>query len=126
MAANILICGLFFTGCSIGANSPSSIVKKVLNAVIEKDASAWKYFYNTSDSQKNELRELFREIEEGTALNTLVKFKIQDERIFDNGKKAEVIVETIHKHPSEQGEEFSRTEKFSLVKTKNGWKILWD
>ena len=113
-ASSVMICGLLFTGCS-GGGTPSSVVSKAMEALIKKDAeTVFKYYYNLSDYQKKELRDgLSRDSD-----YDLVKFGIQDERIFDNGEKAEVIVKGLCKNGSE------RTNKLSLVKTSNGWKLV--
>ena len=113
LAASIMICGLLFTGC--GGDSPSSVVKKALNATIQKNADAvFKYYYNLSDYDKKSLRET---IGRDHGDYDLVKFTIQDERIFDNGEKAEVVVKFLFKNGHET------TTKLQLVKTGNGWKI---
>jgi hypothetical protein len=147
-----LICGLLFTSCGGGGNSPSSVVKKALNAHKQKNVEELsKYFYDISDSDKVAMRRYYfekfdydkclrqnsgfasdSEVESycrEVAVNfekyrndiEIVKFEIQDERIFDNGEKAEVVVKIFYRG----GEE--HTEKMQLMKTSNGWKFeLYD
>ena len=119
-AIGLMICGLLFTSCgsrggSSGSGSPSSAVKNALNAYLKKDAeTVFKYYYNLSDYQKESLRQ---ELASDSDYN-LVKFEIQDERIFDNGEKAEVIVKLILKNGNEN------TGNLQLVKTGSGWKLV--
>ena len=109
-----------FTSCgggsgSGGGNTPSSVVKKALNAIIKKDAdTAFTYFYNLSENEKESER---RQLESDSDYS-IVKFEIQDERIFDNGEKAEVIVKVFFKNGSDY------INKIPLVKTSNGWKLV--
>jgi len=103
------------SGGSVSGNTPSSAVKKALNAYVKKDAEeVFKYYYNLLDYQKERLR---YELENDNDYS-LVKFEIQDERIFDNGEKAEVIVKVFAKNGSEQ------ITKMPLVKTSSGWKLV--
>ena len=115
LVANIIICGLLFTGCGVGGNSPSSVVEKALNASIKRDAdAALKCYYNVSDDEKESLRRLLAKEESDY---DVVKFEIQDERIFDNGEKAEVIVKVLLRNGR------TDTNGLQLVKTSSGWKI---
>ena len=116
VSAAFTSCGSRGSGGGSG-NTPSSAVKKVLNAVIKNDADeVIKHFYNLSESEKNNLRAgVEREKDRG-----IVSFEIQDERIFDNGEKAEVIVKSVTKNGREE------TDKYSLVKTSSGWKLLYN
>ena len=114
LAMGLMIGGLLFTSCSVGGNSPSSVVKKVMKATMQKDADAvFKCFYSLPDYRKESLRNQFEKASE----YDMVKFEIQDERIYDNGEKAEVTVKTYLKNGRED------TDKVPLVKTTSGWKI---
>jgi hypothetical protein len=103
-------------------NSPSSVVKEAFTAFLKQDAETFLgYFYDLSASQKMKLREKIGkpsgkvdEINDGKDYTKM--FEVQDERIFDNGEKAEVILK-FHGH--------EKTEKISLVKTSSGWKMLF-
>ena len=108
----LVFCGLFFTGCS--SNSPSDVVKKAFNAVKQKDVDTFlKYTFGISDSLEERLRN-----EDGIdRMSDFVKFEIQDERIFDNGEKAEVVIKFFRENGN------NKTENMPLVKTKSGWKI---
>ena len=89
-------------------------MKKALEALVREDFDTFfNYCYGLSDTEK--------ELGRSNALkdtNPIVKFKIQDERIFDNGEKAEITVKYFKKNGD------VKTEKASLLKTKSGWKIV--
>jgi len=111
LAVVVMICGLLFSGCS--SDTPSSVVKKMLNAAKQKDGDAFvKYWYDLSDSDKMLLR---NEVKRGDYND--VKFEIKDERIYDNGEKAEVIVIFFDKEGDKE------KTYIQLIKTSNGWKI---
>ena len=118
----VMFCGLLFSGC--GGGTPSSVVEKAVNAVIQADADElFKYLYDCPDHRKMYIRDYFERSEYSHSTHVyfiyrgVVNFKIESERIFDNGDKAEVIVNSFIK----SGE--GRTDAFQLVKTSNGWKI---
>jgi hypothetical protein len=113
LVTGIMTCGLLLTGCGGGSSTPSSVTKKALNAWVKGDVDKFiECVYDLSNSHKERVREELKEDE-------LVKFEIQDERIFDNGEKAEVIVKFFFKGDSGDGE----TDKLKLVKTGSGWKL---
>ena len=110
----VIIFGLLFIGCS----TPSSVVKKAMNAYIQKDADmVFKYYYNLSDEEKENLRIEFKSDDDNIRI---VKFEIQDERRFNNRENAEVIVKCFFKSGNEV------TTNTPLVKTRSGWKLVRD
>ena len=110
----VIIFSILFVGCS----TPSSVVKKTMNAYIQKDSeTVFKYYYNLSDSDKENLRKEFKN--DNDEYN-IVNFKIQDERIFSNREKAEVIIKCFFKNGNEV------TDNKPLVKTRSGWKLVRD
>ena len=113
------------SGCA--GDKPSSVVKKVVNAVMQKNADeVFKYLYDRPDIIKMRIHDEWEERDDSSSdgvhtyfiYSGVVKFEIQSERIFDNGEKAEVIVKSFLKSGKE------RTDHFQLVKTSNGWKII--
>ena len=113
LVIGIVICGLFFTSCG---GTPSSIVKKAMNAVMKKDADKYfeyAYYLDTYDKQIFIQRVVDSE-------SRLEKFEIQDERIFSNGEKAKVFVKVFYESGN-VGTDIIVLDKFS-----SGWKIVED
>ena len=101
-----------FTGCGCG-NSPSSVVEKAAKAILQKNYEEYiLYTYNISERDKNRLLQSSK-----IFWHDPVKFEIQEERIYDNGEKAEVILKYYFNNGTHQKQEIP------LVKTSNGWKI---
>ena len=100
---------------SINDNSPSSVVKKAYTALFEKDLDTFfKYCYDIP----REVKDALHGFVDNSDLSN-VKLEILNERIFDNGEKAEVIVNvTFNEHED--------TNNVTLMKTNSGWKIYAD
>ena len=110
----VIIFSVLFISCS----TPSSVVKKTMSAYVQKDADkVFKYYYNLSDTDKENLRIEFENYDDD---RSILNFKIQDERIFNNNEKAEVIVKCFFKSGIEV------TTNTPLVKTRSGWKLVRD
>ena len=93
------------------SGQPSKVVKKALNAVIKKDAETFFKHCYIPPAEYDYLKDMVRrDIESGN----IVKFEIQDERIF--GARAEVEFKLVDGN----GE---GTLSWELVKTSSGWKI---
>ena len=113
-----------------GSNSPSSVVKKTWNAYIQKNYDEYlKYWHQVPFGLTTEAMNEFMntkltlfDIELDRTIHDLgpVKFEIQNERIFNNGEKAEVIAKFFYK----EGEVHTFSQL--LVKTSSGWKFTLD
>ena len=134
--------GLFDNLISNG-DTPSNVVRKAYNALLNKDFETYlTYLYEVPEASDLMLAKVVfipfaEKLVEEFGLS-VVNVEIQNERIFNNGEKAEVIVildiELDNLDKFELDEYFkeylkngiTRTEKVSLVNTNNGWKIISD